>query len=124
MSKTRYYTPSHEWLDVDGNEITIGITDHAQSQLGDIVFVQLPALEQRLARDEEAVVIESVKAAGDICSPLAGEVVAINEALVDAPETVNEDPEGEAWFFRLRTGDPVDVADLMNAADYQAYIGG
>ena len=117
MSTTKY-TADHEWLRVDGDTVTIGITAYAQEQLGDIVFVQLPAVGSRLAQGEEAVVIESVKAAADIKMPIAGEVVAVNETLQDAPETVNGDPMGEGWFLEVRPDRPEDLDELLDQAAY------
>ena len=117
MSTTKY-TADHEWLRVDGDTVTIGITAYAQEQLGDIVFVQLPAVGSRLAQGVEAVVIESVKAAADIKMPIAGEVVAVNETLQDAPETVNGDPMGEGWFLEVRPDRPEDLDELLDQAAY------
>lgn len=97
----RYYTKEHEWLLVADDEVTIGITDHAQAELGDIVYVQLPNVGDVLQPGDEAATIESVKAASDIRAPLGGRVVAVNEALAQSPETVNQSPESEGWFFRM-----------------------
>lgn len=118
MSTTKY-TADHEWarLEEDGT-VTIGITAYAQEQLGDIVFVQLPDIGKRLGEGEEAVVIESVKAAADIKMPLAGEIVAVNETLREAPETVNSDPAGAGWFLRVK---PENVNDLGGLLDQAAY---
>lgn len=111
------YTATHEWVRINGDgTATVGITDHAQEQLGDMVFVELPALGRVLAAAEECAVVESVKAASDIYSPLAGEIVAINEALADTPELINQDPYGEGWLFRLRIDGSLD--GLMDAAAY------
>lgn len=114
------YASSHEWarLDADGN-VTVGITDHAQEALGDVVFVELPELGKSLGAGEAAGVVESVKAASDIYAPLAGEVIAVNEALADAPESVNSDPYG-AWFFKLKPASVADLDQLLDAAAYQA----
>ncbi len=117
MSTTKY-TADHEWLRLDGDTVTIGITAYAQEQLGDIVFVQLPAVGGRLAQGEEAVVIESVKAAADIKMPIAGEIVAVNETLQDAPETVNGDPMGEGWFLQVKPDRAEDLDELLDQAAY------
>lgn len=113
------YASSHEWarLEEDGT-VTIGISDHAQEALGDVVFVELPELGDRLAAGDEAGVVESVKAASDIYAPVGGEVIAINEALEDEPETVNSDPYNDGWFFRLRPDDTTELENLLGAEDY------
>lgn len=113
------YASSHEWarLEEDGT-ITIGISDHAQEALGDVVFVELPELGDRLAAGDEAGVVESVKAASDIYAPVSGEVIAVNEALEDEPETVNSDPYNDGWFFRLRPDDTSELENLLGAEDY------
>ncbi len=116
------YTEEHEWLRVDGDLIVVGITEHAATQLGDIVFVELPETETKVAKGDEVVVIESVKAASDILAPLDGEVVEINEKLVDSPALVNEDPTGEAWFFKLKVDDLSVMDDLMDEDAYKALI--
>ena len=121
MSKL-YYTEEHEWVAVEGDEAKVGVTEFAQQQLGDIVFVDLPELGKQLAKDQEAVVIESVKAAGEIKSPIEGDVIAINESLVDAPETVNQDPMGDGWFFVLRIKNSLEIANLLDEATYRALI--
>jgi len=114
------YAASHEWarLEEDGT-VTIGITDHAQQALGDVVFVELPELGSILAAGDEAGVVESVKAASDIYAPLGGEVIAINELLQDEPETVNSDPYSDGWFFKLQPEDTSELEDLLSAEDYQ-----
>lgn len=114
------YAASHEWarLEADGS-VTVGISDHAQQALGDVVYVELPALGKQLAAGQEAGVVESVKAASDIYAPVSGEVIAINEALADAPERVNEDPYGN-WFFRLKPADAAELGKLLDAAGYKA----
>lgn len=119
---TLYYTEEHEWLAVEGDVATVGITDFAQQQLGDIVFVDLPELGKEIEQNEEIVVIESVKAAGEIKSPVAGTVVAINEALADTPETVNEDPMGDGWFLKLRISNGTDLRKLLNEGEYQGLL--
>src|SRR5690606_1450743 len=118
MSTTKY-TADHEWVRIDDDDtVTIGITQYAQEQLGDIVFVQLPEVGSRLARGDEAVVIESVKAAADIKMPFAGEVAAVNDALTSAPETVNSDPMGAGWFLRVRPDDRNELDGLLDEAAY------
>ena len=118
------YVASHEWLrpESDGT-VTVGVTDHAQELLGEIVFVELPEVGATLAAEDQAGALESVKAASDVYSPIAGEVVAVNEALPDAPENVNSDPYGEGWFFRIKPANPADLDGLMNAEQYAAEIG-
>ena len=115
------YVASHEWLrlEADGS-VTVGITDHAQELLGDIVFVELPEVGANLAADEQAGVVESVKAASDIYAPIAGEVLEVNQELVDAPDTANTDPYGAAWFFRIKPDNAADLDGLMDAAAYEA----
>ena len=116
------FTPDHEWLAIEGDVVTIGITDHAQGQLGDIVFVELPGEGDALSAGDEAAVIESVKAAGEIKVPIAGTVVAVNEALADAPETVNQDPLGEGWFFKIRIDGALDAGDFLDESGYLALV--
>lgn len=115
------YLPSHEWarLEDDGVTVTIGITDHAQELLGDVVFVELPEVGEELAAGEEAGVVESVKAASDIFSPVGGEVVEINEGLEDSPELVNSDPYDDGWFFKVRIADRSELLLLMDAEAYE-----
>ena len=114
------YLATHEWarLEEDGT-VTIGITDHAQNALGDVVYVELPEEGQQVGSGEEAGVVESVKAASDIYAPVTGAVVAINEALEDEPEKVNQDPYGEGWFFKVEPADPGELEDLLDAEAYQ-----
>ena len=112
------YTSSHEWIAIDGDTATIGITDHAQDLLGDLVFVELPDVGTTFAAKDECAVVESVKAASDVYSPLSGEVVEVNEALADAPETINTDAYGDGWMFKLKMTDPSDLDDLMDAEAY------
>lgn len=112
------FTEDHEWLRVEGELATVGITDYAQNALGDIVFVQLPDVGAHFAKGDEAAVIESVKAAGELKMPLAGTVVEVNAALVDAPATVNEDPLDKGWFIRIRLDDPSAVDALLDQAAY------
>lgn len=116
------YTEEHEWLQADGNIITVGITSHAATQLGDIVYIELPELETQVSKGDEVVVIESVKAASDIVAPVDGEIVEINEALVDKPAMVNDDPTGEAWFFKVKVEDPSVMDDYMDEDEYAALI--
>lgn len=117
------YAASHEWarLEEDGT-VTVGITDHAQDALGDVVFVELPEVGSALAASDEAGVVESVKAASDIYAPVAGEVIAINDVLEDAPETVNSDPYNDGWFFKLQPSDTSELDALLSAEDYQAQL--
>ncbi|MCP1660649.1 glycine cleavage system protein GcvH [Neisseria perflava] len=113
------YVASHEWLrpEADGS-VTVGITFHAQELLGDIVFVELPEVGTSLAAEEQSGAVESVKAASDVYAPIAGEVVAVNEGLSDAPETVNSDPYGEGWFFKIKPANPADLDGLLSAEEY------
>ncbi len=117
------YASSHEWVRIDeeGNA-TVGISDHAQDALGDIVFVELPEVGTTVNAREEVAVVESVKAASDIYSPVSGEVIAVNEALVDAPETVNSGPYDDGWFFKIAISDEAELADLMDAEAYSDHI--
>lgn len=118
------YVASHEWIRDEGNGVvTVGITDHAQELLGDVVYVELPEVGSNLAEGDGAGVVESVKAASDVYSPLAGEVLEINQALVDAPETANSDPYGAAWFFKLKLNNPADLDSLLDAQAYAAEVG-
>lgn len=115
------YVASHEWIRVEADgTVTIGITDFAQAQLGDVVFVELPEVGAEVAAEQDIAVVESVKAASDIYAPLAGKIIAVNDALVDAPEMVNEDPYGKAWFFKMELANAADLNDLMDAAAYTA----
>ena len=118
---TVYYTEEHEWIRVEGDEATVGITDFAQGQLGDIVFVELPEAGRQVTKGGEAAVVESVKAASDVYSPVDGEIVEPNPALGDDPSLVNSDPEGEGWFFRLRLADSSQLDGLMDADAYRAF---
>ena len=118
---TIYYTKEHEWVRVDGDEATVGITDFAQSQLGDVVFVELPEVGRQVRKGGEAAVVESVKAASDVYAPVSGEVTEANQALVDDSALVNSDPEGEGWFFRLRLSDTSELDGLMDPDAYQSF---
>lgn len=114
------YASSHEWVKINDDEtVTVGISDHAQAALGDIVFVELPELETVVAAKDEIAVVESVKAASDIYSPISGEVVEINEALIDSPELVNSDPYEQGWIFRLKPSDIAELDELMEAESYK-----
>lgn len=117
------YTKDHEWLRVDGDLVTVGITEHAATQLGDVVFVELPEVETVVAEGDEVCVIESVKAASDILAPVDGEIVAVNEKLVDNPGLVNEDPTGRAWFFKMKLDDLSVLDDFMDEDEYNELIG-
>ena len=118
------YVASHEWLrtEADGT-VTVGITEHAQELLGDIVFVELPEVGTELAADEQAGVVESVKAASDVYAPITGEIVAVNDALVSAPEIANSDPYGDGWFFKIKPANTADWDGLLSAEQYAAEIG-
>lgn len=117
------FTEEHEWLDADGDVVTVGISAHAAEQLGDVVFVELPEVGAQVSKDDEIVVIESVKAASDILAPIDGEIVEVNEAIVEDPGKVNEDPEGESWFFRIKAEDLSQMDDYMDEAAYKDFIG-
>lgn len=123
LRKELKYLPSHEWARVEEDgTVTVGITDHAQEALGDVVYVEAPAVGTNVNAGEEAGVVESVKAASDIFSPVSGEVIAINEALEDAPETVNESPYDDGWFFKVKPTDLSDLNDALDADGYQVVI--
>ena len=117
------YTEEHEWLRVEGDVVVVGITEHASEQLGDVVFVELPEAGTEVTKDEEVCVIESVKAASDILAPIDGEIVEVNEPLVDAPGTVNDDPMEGAWFFKIKPSDPSQMDDYMDENAYKEFIG-
>lgn len=119
---TRYFTQEHEWIDVDGDVATVGITDFAQGQLGDIVFVEVPEAGRAVTKGGDAAVVESVKAASDVYAPVDGTVTEGNAALADDPALVNSDPEGAGWFFRMTLADTAQLDGLMDAAAYQAFI--
>ena len=120
----RYYTEEHEWIDVDGESATVGITGYAQEQLGDIVFVELPSVGATVEKGKEAAVVESVKAASDVYAPISGTVTESNAALDDDPALVNSDAEGDGWFFRLTIADAGELAGLMDEAAYKAFCEG
>ena len=117
------YTKEHEWLHAEGVTGTIGITDHAQHELGDIVFVELPAVGATVIKGQTFGSVESVKAVSDIYSPVSGEVIAINELLTKSPEKLNEDPHGDAWLIKVKLSSPAELDSLMTAADYETYVG-
>ena len=121
MSETRF-TKDHEWVRLDGNVVTVGITDHAQQALGDVVFIELPQPGQQVAAGEACAVVESVKAASDVYAPLAGTVTDRNEAVVDDPALVNSAPTEGGWFFKLELAEPASFATLMDQAEYQALV--
>ncbi len=116
------YSKEHEWISVDGDIATIGITQHAAEQLGDLVFVELPAVGKTVAPGDEAAVVESVKAASEVYAPLSGEVVEINSVLEGEPGKVNEAPESEGWFLKLKLSAPSELDDLMDEAAYKAFV--
>ncbi|HMB13694.1 MAG TPA: glycine cleavage system protein GcvH [Roseovarius sp.] len=117
------YTEEHEWLREEDGFIVVGITEHAAEQLGDVVFLELPDEGKEVSKDDEVVVIESVKAASDILAPIDGEIVEVNEALADDPGKVNEDPLGDAWFFKMKAADPSQMDDMMDEAGYKKFVG-
>jgi glycine cleavage system H protein len=117
----RYFTDEHEWIDVEGDTATVGITDYAQGQLGDIVFVELPQPGTQVAKGKDAAVVESVKAASDVYAPISGEVTEANGALEDDPALVNSSPESEGWFFKLTIADRSELEGLMDAAAYKSF---
>ena len=117
-----YYSKDHEWISVDGDTATIGITDFAQGQLGDVVFVEVPEAGRHIAQGGEAAVVESVKAASDVYSPVGGDVIEGNQALVDDPALVNSDPEGEGWFFKLKLDNPSELDGLMDENAYREWV--
>ncbi|QOL81561.1 glycine cleavage system protein GcvH [Pseudooceanicola spongiae] len=117
------YTEEHEWLRPEDDLIVVGITEHAAEQLGDIVFVELPEVGTEVTKDEECVVIESVKAASDILAPLDGEIVEVNEMLVANPGKINDDPMGDAWFFKIKPSEPEQMDEYLDEAEYNRLIG-
>ena len=117
-----YFTKEHEWIRVDGDVATVGISDHAQEALGDIVFAEAPEAGRSLTKGQEAAVVESVKAASDVYSPVGGEVIEGNSALGDDPALINRDPEGEGWFFKLKLSDASELDGLMSEADYREWV--
>jgi glycine cleavage system H protein len=121
---SRHFTKDHEWIDVSGNTGTVGIPDYAQSQLGDITFVELPEIGAAVAKGGSVSVVDSVKAASDVYTPVSGEVVAVNDALGDEPEKVNSDAEGDGWLFKVKLSDPGELDALMDQDAYASYIAG
>lgn len=118
---TTLYTSDHEWLAIDGDVATVGITDYAQSQLGDVVFVELPKVGRTLKKAEAAAVVESVKAASDVYAPISGEVLATNPELAAEPALINSDAQGKAWFFKIKVTDKSELGGLMDEAAYKAH---
>jgi glycine cleavage system H protein len=116
------YTQDHEWVRAEGDAATIGITDHAQNALGDVVFVDLPEVGREVAAGEACAVVESVKAASDVYAPIAGKIVAVNAALADNPGLINSGPTGEGWFFKIEPADPAAIGALMDDAAYAAFV--
>ena len=121
MSTVRY-TKDHEWISVDGDIGTVGITEYAQSQLGDVVYVELPEMGKKITKSGEAAVVESVKAASEVYAPVAGEVVEVNGALEGAPATVNEDAQGRGWFLKIKIDNPGELEELMTEAQYKGFL--
>jgi len=117
-----YFTKEHEWISVDGDTATVGISDHAQEQLGDIVFVEVPEAGRKVSKGQEAAVVESVKAASDVYAPVSGEVTEGNQAVADDPSLVNSDPEGKGWFFKLKLDNTSELDGLMDEAAYRDWI--
>jgi glycine cleavage system H protein len=120
--KNLRYTREHEWVLIEGNQATVGITDFAQHELGEVVFVELPKIGESVTKDEPFGVVESVKAASDVYAPVSGEVAETNDDLVSSPELINDDPYGDAWLIRVEMSDPTEVEQLMNAVDYKEYV--
>jgi glycine cleavage system H protein len=117
-----YFTKEHEWIRVDGDTATVGISNHAQEALGDIVFAEVPEGGRRVSKGQEAAVVESVKAASDVYAPVSGEVIEGNQAIADDPALINKDPEGEGWFFKVKLDDPGEVEGLMDEASYREWV--
>ncbi len=116
------FTDDHEWIRQENDLVVVGITDFAQQQLGDVVYIELPDLARELEQGEEAAIIESVKAAAELKSPLSGVVTEVNETLTDSPETINDDPDGEGWVYKMKPGDPSELDGLMDLAAYQSLV--
>lgn len=116
-----YFTKDHEWIRVEGDQATVGISNHAQEALGDIVFAEAPEAGRQLSKGADAAVVESVKAASDVYSPVSGEVTEANPAIADDPSVINRDPEGEGWFFKIRLSDPGEVEGMMDEAAYREW---
>jgi glycine cleavage system H protein len=117
-----YFTKEHEWIRVEGDTATVGISTHAQEQLGDIVFAEVPEAGRRVTKGQEAAVVESVKAASDVYAPVSGEVIVGNQAVADDPALVNSDPEGQGWFFKLKLDNPSELDGLMDEAAYREWM--
>jgi len=117
-----YFTKDHEWIKVDGDSATVGISDHAQQALGDIVFAEAPEAGRQLSKGADAAVVESVKAASDVYAPASGEVTEANAAIADDPSVINRDPEGEGWFFKMTLSNPAELEGLMDEAAYREWI--
>jgi glycine cleavage system H protein len=116
------YTREHEWVLLEGNQATVGITDYAQHELGEVVYVELPKIGDAVTKDETFGVVESVKAASDIYAPVSGEVTEVNDDITETPEMLNDDPYGDAWLIRVEMSDPAEIEQLMSADDYKAYV--
>lgn len=116
------YTKEHEWVLIEGGTATVGITDYAQDQLGDIVFVELPAVGDKVSKEDAFGVVESVKAVSDIYAPLSGKVIEVNDDLPDDPEMLNEDPYGDGWIIRIELTDPAEIEDLLTSVEYEQYV--
>jgi glycine cleavage system H protein len=119
---TTYFTRDHEWIRVEGDQATVGISDHAQEALGDIVFAEVPEAGKQLSKGAEAAVVESVKAASDVYAPVSGEVTESNAAVADDPAIINRDPEGDGWFFKLKLSNPGELDGLMDEAAYREWV--
>jgi glycine cleavage system H protein len=119
-----YYSKDHEWVKLEGDTATVGITDFAQKQLGDVVYVELPAIGTRLGVHQTIGVVESVKAVSDVYSPISGEVIAVNEELNNSPEMLNQDPHAKGWIIRMKVNDKAEIEKLMNSVDYEKYLEG
>lgn len=119
---TKRYTKDHEWISLEGDIGTVGISQYAQEQLGDVVYVELPQVGKQVAKGAEAAVVESVKAASEVYAPVGGEVVAVNDVLGETPAIVNEEAEGKGWFLKLKVGDPKQLDGLMSEDDYKAFL--
>ena len=120
---TTYFTKEHEWIRVEGDTATVGISNHAQEALGDIVFAEVPEAGRTVGKGQEVAVVESVKAASDVYAPVSGEVIEGNQAVADDPALINKDPEGEGWFFKLKLSDPGELGGLMDEAAYREFLG-
>ena len=119
---TTYFTKDHEWIRIEGDVATVGITDYAQSQLGDVVYVELPEIGKALAKGDEAAVVESVKAASEVFAPVSGSVTAVNAALADEPGKINESPETDGWFLKMKLTASDELAELMDEEAYKAFV--